>query len=281
MADHVWLCSTCVHPEDNQHYVGFVARDGICARCFTLAQEVYLTEAQEVRQAQGTYHLPRVFSTSTALATTKQIIWDVNRYYRDLGVPTDATRKQIRLAYQQAQGWESTRLTYIVRQLLNPKIRDAYDRCRPGTIFFDRYWKEYVEAEIQKDLSQRLGTDGSQFEARAEKIQLPPEDEPFEVVDRDDGYGQTGPTPIWSWGYFLWQSGCRDIARLAGWQEQLVRAFAERGEIRQIGVGFLGAHMRRPWEVKEVGYLTVVFLADNEQPSADLAIEAADRVTTT
>lgn len=271
----IWLCESCAHKEDDRYVCGSIAMDGICARCSGLARMVFMPECQDPRP--GDYR-PSVFTTSQDLVRYAQIVWDVNCYYLDLGVRTDATRLQIRRAYERWRGWESPRLTYIVKQLLNPEIRAAYDACRPGWLFFDEYVLASTNRRIQDDLARHFA-DGGTME-QTEKIDFSHlVGKPFQVVDRPPS-GEQDEVPSWGWGYYLWQSGCRDERRLAQWQEHLVRVLAERKEHTHLAVGFLGKHMACPWEVTTVGNRLVAFLSDDQQPTADLANQAADRVET-
>lgn len=274
--DHAWLCQACVHKEDERYICGSVGMDGICTRCSGLAHEVFLVDCQKPHRAYQDGYRHHEFTTSSDIVSYTQFVWDVNMYYRDLGVHPHATRREIREAYQQAEGWNSERLTYIVKQLLDEEVRALYDSCRPGELFMDRYLIESAERRMEDEVARHFAEGGDR--STLQKIDLSHMlNKPLQVVDRgleEEQYER----PLWSWGFYLWQSGCRDTYRLARWQEHLIRAFKERKEVTRIAIGFCGAHMACPVEVTKVGNLTIVFLNEREQPTADLAREAADRV---
>jgi hypothetical protein len=272
----VWLCERCGESEGSFYY-GTIARDGICVRCGGLAMEVYDGEVQKPRIA--TRGRPSAFTTGVALDRSRRIAWDCAGYYRDLGVAVDASRIEIRQRYLMVEGWNSDHLTYIVKQLLNRELRERYDACPPWCVWFDRYVLEAVQQRILGDLSQKVRRDSMVIDD-AEQLDLGQYlDQPFDLVlDGVRSEDQDGTPSGWRWGYHLWQSRCADTARLARWQEHLVTAFAQRKEIRTIGIGFMGKHMKCPIEVNRVGSLLVLFLRDDLRPNAALAHQAADRV---
>lgn len=273
----VWLCSSCVFTEDGGYVCGSVARDSICARCGGLAQEVFKVECQDPRLAVTPPPYGPVvteFSTSNMLTRYRPVIWDVNCYYRELGVSPYATKSEIRHAYQRAQGWESERLTYIVKQLLNETVRALYDAVPFGSVFYDHYIDRVArQRNADEIVADRLaGASDDDFE----EVDFPePNSRSFEVVD-SDGWSDNDER-IARWGYYLWQSNCRDRMKLAQWQELLSRAFTKRKETYRIAVGFL-AHREVAMEVIRWDSRTIVFLHEGEVPTAVLAEEAADRV---
>lgn len=250
-------------------------------------------------------HLPAECSSSTALSVLPAVIWDVNGYYRDLGVLPSATRKDLRLAYFERDGQSSVRLTYVIKQLLNKATRFEYD-CTPlGEVFLD----DYVRAEIDRQIRERAAerarraaeegarvdfTDLSSFEAdvrsemgfdvRSEEDETH-SDTPVETVDDTRSVGQDEPVPAkFLYAYYLWAmkpSSGPDVehsrlVRLGEWQRQLVRAFSREGLTMRFSVGL----HRKPnrWVQGRIGYRTVFFLNDFEDPSEELATEVALRV---
>lgn len=275
----VFLCRNCVYDEDGPHIVGSIAMDGICVRCSGLAMEVFMGECQEPRKAyaQDRRAYQRYdFTTVNTIVLYTVIVWDVNNYYRDLGVSPKATKREIREAYQRAEGWTSYRLTYIVKQLLNDEVRSLYDQTPPGSLFIDHFLMRAIERRIEDDLMRHFAEGGST--EMTERIDLSHLlNKPLQVVDKDHGGGHYEP-PLWSWGFYLWQSGCRDNGKLRRWQEHLIRAFQDRKEVRRIAIGFCGSHIAGPVHVVQDDYLTIVLLNESEQPTAALASQAADRV---
>lgn len=223
---------------------------------------------------------PATFSTSLEIARRyPPIVWDVNGYYRELGVRPDATKTQIKWAYRKKRGWRSPRLTYIMKQLLNPSIRAAYDSTPLGEVFWDAYVEEAMRQAAQKRISELRGQ-GRNVEADSIAEEW---DSPFSDPDDKGGEGFDKPSlhdhdhPSWPWAYYLWQTGCQDTERLRGWQEALCGVLGERKEHVELAVGFLGG-VDRAWEVRTVGYRIVAFLSDGAQPTEVLAKAAASRV---
>lgn len=220
---------------------------------------------------------PVTFSTSRELAVRYRRVWDVNGYYRELGVPPDATRGQIKQAYQRRQGWRSSRLTYIVTQLLDPKVRAKYDASPLGMLFMDDYIEEAIK---RRRMAEVVGLRRQGYLDEAELLA---------DLDFDWGEGETNlsemPSTVarsdygdWPWAYYLWGSGCRDTARLKQWQELLIEAFWKEKRRYEIAVGFVG--MNLPYETTIVGFRQVVFLGENEEPTEALARTAVSRVIT-
>lgn len=207
-------------------------------------------------------------STSLSLVRAYRQVWDTNGYYAALGLRFDATRREIREAYQRLGGQDSPRLTYIVKQLLNPDTRAKYDETPLGSLYFDYEVETWIRrARVQK--SSRLRSEGRVEEA--EEIEA----QDFGELLDTEGAGQDDDPArplqaVWRWGYFLRDTDCSDRARLAQWQELLVSAFGRAGQHVQLAVGFSGG-MASPWGVEKVGDLTIAFLSEGEQPTEALA----------
>jgi hypothetical protein len=223
---------------------------------------------------------PMEFSTSVGLQPWPVVVWDVNAYYAELGVSWRATRTQIREAYQRLGGDRSDRLTYIVKQLLDPAVRANYDATQPGSVFFDRYIAEYVKAQMLADQVAdhgRILTFDDQIAADLNAIDLTKfMNRPFDMVPPE----MQNVGTRWRWGYYLWTSDTYDTDRLRQWQELLVSALAGKGVILNLSVGLVGGSLE-PMRVEAVGYRVVVFLGDDELPTLQLAQAAADRVVKT
>lgn len=224
----------------------------------------------------GHHRQPVTFSTSVELANRLRWSWDTNGYYRELGVRFDATKQQIKWAYRKKHGWQSPRLTYIMKQLLDPQIRALYDATPLGQVFRDAYVEEAIRRATVEQAA-RLRAEGRMQEADA-VVQQYEGDSPFDEFDSDEEDEQTyGGTQKWPWAFYLWRSECLEMERLKVWQEALISAFAERKEVRDIAVGFMGSSLNA-LEVRQVGYRTVIFLNEKVKPDEALAQRAAFRV---
>lgn len=227
-------------------------------------------------------------------------IWDVNGYYRDLGVHPRATRKELMRAYQRHGIKPSARVTYVFKQLLNPDVRRAYDMMPLGEIYVDQYVHDYIHRQVKLELSRRMW---EQAKRRERDIFAPDGDDPnyedilnefgFHVVDEEepgeslDTANDPDKTPkepaqsragvVFPYSYFLWRSKDTDVMRLAMWQETIVQALIERKVRTRIAVGYCG-RMAHPYVVGVIGDQIVVFLNDIEEPNLGLARRAADRV---
>lgn len=224
---------------------------------------------------------PAECSTSVEVALPFQMVWDCNGYYLALGLTPQANRREIREAYQRLRGWKSPRLTYIVKQLLDPKVRARYDATPFGSLYID-YEVESWLREKERQAVNQLMKEGLTTENARKVLGLrnKPEPAPFEMLDDEPEIDDTAPTVRrWGYAFYLWNTHEMDRERLARWQEALVRALAERGERTRIAVGLHGG-MSSPFEVAPVGSRVVVFLheGESEQPMEALARQAASRV---
>lgn len=225
---------------------------------------------------------PVTFSTSVALANRLHWSWDTNGYYRELGVPFDATKQQIKWAYRKKRGWRSPRLTYIMKQLLDPQIRALYDATPLGQVFRDAYVEEAIRrATIEYASKLRAAGLADEADHLVEQYEA---ESPFSEFDSEVDSGEYARqtyrgTDDWPWAFYLWQSNCRNTERLKAWQEQLISAFAERKEVRDIAVGYLGSSLNQPLDIRQIGYRLVIFLNEELQPDEALAQTAASRVS--
>lgn len=210
------------------------------------------------------------FSTCLDLERPYHLVWDVNGYYAALGIPTDATRLQIREAYQRLEGWNSDRLTYIAKQLLDPETRAKYDKAPIGSILVD-YWVKSAMARAlaQKNISLMaagLVSYESLYEARDK------EDE--DVVDRDpwsEQYGDLKPAEPGKegtdWSHYLWGTEREgpEVSQVMDWWRNLLSVeIGIRGQHLRLAVGLFGdLDFQEQWRVHRVGYRLVVFLGDH------------------
>jgi hypothetical protein len=230
---------------------------------------------------------PAVFSTSTQVEVWPSIVWDTNAYYASLGVTHRATRQQLRVAYMNRNGHRSARLTYILKQLLDPEVRRKYDATPQNSIFVDDYVAEEVERILrQSDL-------------------ILPERSPARLLDMDELLGHTEPSEQnrtqphthtthtqhtheqWQYGYYLkgdyrfqalrYRMEAQHRGVLRDWQTMLVAACASRGLRLEMGVG-LSAYDDGV-RITRVGSRLVVFLSASTAPNAELATAVATLLT--
>lgn len=240
-------------------------------------------------------HGPVECSTCTALSVPRVIVWDSNGYYRELGVDSTATRAQLRRAYVGRGGSSSARLTYALKQLLDPEVRAAYDATPLGRVFMDRYVLADLNRRIKDRLArqtQRLTSSGWLVTEEVERLLLErladqfgmervdgsSEDSPQDSVDADSEHGQDDQQ--FGFSSYRWRSGASSDQRLERWQTDLIRAFASRGIVTRLAVGVHGGtsgDLACPWLLARVGYRTVVFLHEGQEPSMALAESVAAR----
>lgn len=225
------------------------------------------------------------FSTCTDVALLTYCCFDVNGYYRELGVDWRATKAEIFRAYQQKDGQSSERLTYIFKQLLNPQIRRNYDRCPLGSFYLDQYVADAMMRRMKRDIA-AAGLDWTQgdiLQRAARSVGLNLTDAtPDEGLDEGSLECEDASTPEssqpaelpWPYTFYQYRSHCSDTIRLARWQALLVSAFSSVRDRRKISVGFFG-RMERRWLVAEVGSRTVVYLHEDEDPTEEMATMVA------
>jgi hypothetical protein len=242
---------------------------------------------------------PPECSSCTALSVVPGVIWDVNGYYRELGVGVRANRKQLRIAYQAKDGQSSARLTYVFRQLLQPDVRFAYD-CTPlGELFMDRYVQEMLDRKMKTQKSNRmanladLGVNLDMIDEEAIERDIwaemgietepknPTEDTPSETVDDRALEGKDVPRPAkFEWSYYLWSTRLVEdpssLGRLAEWQRLLVNALSREGVNLRFAVGYHGKP--HPWLQAQIGYRTVFLLNVLKEPTEAMAADIARQV---
>lgn len=228
-------------------------------------------------QIQG--YGPVLASSCRALVPSPQWCWDVNGYYRTLGVHWKATRKELMVAFQAFGTMPDAYTTYVFKQLLNQDIRRAYDIAPLGRPFLDDV---YVQKALKNKAAQeaaRRSQDGRPTTAKEvieEEYKFVPEDDQ-EGIDGATSDGadsdQSIPTP-WPFAYYTWRSKKAETDVLAEWQSLVLGALAEQGAVRQVAVGFLGKQPHR-YLVGRIGKIQVAFISDKECPTPALASAAA------
>lgn len=222
----------------------------------------------ENRIFRATYRGPLDASTCTDLAVIYQPVWDVNHYYRSLGIewPYKPTKKELRLAYQSVNGQDSERLTYYFKQLLDPAVRKAYDSMPLGK----RYQDKYVIEEGMRVLSEKAAEVSDQTGKMVTIEDLITEyekEKPEKPKKIDSQYID------WEWSFYLCNSRKYDVTALAEWQSFLISAFAKRGIKWKISVGYIG-NTKAPFVVRPHEGRVIFFLNENETPTPELAKKA-------
>lgn len=234
---------------------------------------------------------PPECSSSTELSVLPYIVWDVNNYYAELGVPFWANRRQLREAYQAKDGPNDARLTYILKQLVNAEIRRAYDMMPFGSVFMDRYVADALKKQMLHHKAERmqnlrdLGVDMDAVNEESierdiyhEMGVLPDDQEdgdtPPETVDEVLKKAQdvARPATRFPYAYYLYKvrfPGRELVQRLEEWQRFLVSALAREGIRIHFAVGLHGEPSR--WLLAQVGYRKAFFLSVEHMPSAEMA----------
>lgn len=279
--EYIWLCEDCWAEGDETFLFGSVSTQAArCSRCGCLDPSYCADKAaNDPRPARGGWAME--FSTSTELVTWPMYVWDVNGYYHELGVHHGASKGEIKEAYERLNGQASPRLTFVVKQLLDPDIRRRYDASELGSVFVDEYIVRWISQQMADDAREaRLaGLTDEEFEPMDFSHLI---NKPFEtVVDRAERAGQGGgrQSPTGGWGFYRWRTGSNNFEQVGEWRGTLCRVATERGERFNLSVGLAGG-MASPIEVIPVGYRIVVFLDVDEQPTEHLAHEALNRVAT-
>ncbi len=213
---------------------------------------------------------PAEFSTSLSLEHFPSIIWDVNGYYRDLGVKPKA--------YQSLGGAKSNRLTMIMNILLNPKRRLLYDLAPFGSL--------YVDAEVDEALRLQAVKAAAEARARGEEIDEKESQARYEAMSESAEEMQDAmlremqrglQEKIGGWSFYLWRTKQRDmrqLPRLAVWRALLAKWLNEYhdGPPYTLGVGFFAGEQEVAISV--VGYRVVIFLNEKSEPSDVVACMA-------
>lgn len=239
------------------------------------------------------YRGPEQFSTETDLVPISCLpCWDVNRYYRDLGLAhpyTNASRGDVRKAYLAVDGSNDHRKTFVFKQLLNRETKAAYDRWPLGPVPF---WDSYVEAEIKMaamaEMHRRgMGQEDTDllkevFREFGAVMDEPDEDDLASPVDNsnakpDDHDDPAREIPPYPFSFYLWRTSYQNVERLAQWQEMLIRAFAARRIKTRLTLGYVGSTPHR-WLTGKVGYRDVVYLNRDTEPDIQVADDIAARM---
>ena len=233
---------------------------------------------------------PAECSTSVALVSHPLVIFDTNGYYRALGVDPRCSRKELRRAYMEKEGFRSDHLTYIMTVLCNPERRRKYD-CTPlGALFVDM-WIEEADlkrkaARIFADVVERIarykqfGVDIDEHQAfeelDAEGRWNDDEEDFIEALDTFVIKRQYGDPSGWNWSFYTWRVEHHQVEVLQKWQEALVSALSVQRPLHRFAVGIYDGH-QGSWSVQQVGLRTVIFLSEEADPVYDVYAEEVAR----
>lgn len=207
-------------------------------------------------------------SMSTGLAVIPKIIWDVNGYYRSLGIerPYMPTRKMLRQGYQQAGGPDNERLTYYLKQLLDNQVRSEYDAMPLGSRYRDKY-------EIEQDMRRLsdVAKEMSEEEGRIVTVEnLVDMYRPLPALE------PLGVTDLWNWGFYALKSRKYNTEDLSEWQKMLTRSFTKFNVAPTISLGYIGGTPKE-YVIVRHDERDVIFLNENTKPSQGLADAAASK----
>lgn len=218
---------------------------------------------------------PVEWSTSTVLAKKIVFKWDVNNYYAALGVKPDATRKELREAYQRKNGQSSVMLTHILKMLLNPEIRQRYDESPLGEPFFD----EMSEAELKRKAHMEAGRRSAAGKTISGEDVL----DEWGFVLLDPGVDSVTPkrqdqsrkADTWSYSYYGWRTNAflTDVDTIRRWQELLSTVASEHSVAPVVSIGVTGLS-DRPFIMKDVDGRRVIFFSEGEEPTDSIARKA-------
>lgn len=235
-------------------------------------------------------------SSSRALTAGPTHSWDVNGWYRTLGVPwpyVNATSGILSKCYIASGGQKSPRATYYLKRLLNRRVRAAYDAAPLGVRFLD---DDYVQEELRMALNDEAsvrranGEDIDLAEVLAEHGYHLLDDTPDGTKDLDttsnggkNDLARPTQEARWGFGYWLWRSviDATEAERLMrDWQHLLIANLAGRGIVTSFGVGVVGGDCEDGFVVATVDGHRVVFLHESAPCGPEQADSAATALIT-
>lgn len=243
---------------------------------------------------------PLVASSSRALARRPLIIWDVNCYYRDLGIrfPYRPTRSEIRQAWFAKDPGarygrpRNARLIFVFRQLLDDRVRDAYDNCPHGEVFLDDYVRALIRRKAVEEAHRRARLAGFNVVDDAELVadfersvysemgfdvdHEEEDDTPSEALDATPPPAQDVARPAtFGFAYFVWRIHAIGLSDqpLSEWQSMVGSALAERSITTRFAVG-LHHRMPQSYLILTVGDILVFLLHQEQTPTPFLARSA-------
>lgn len=223
---------------------------------------------------------PDRWSTSMALVPVVRVCHDVNGYYQELGVDWRATRKELMQAYMAKDGQSSVRLTYVFKQLLDPLIREAYDRSPAGEPFLDDYTQDDLKRRAHMEAARRstLGQVVTPDEVLDEMgyVSLDEEEGVDTVRAARQDSSQSKARQGWRYSYYAWQT--RDFvqneAGLQEWQELLSLESKRVGSSVEVAIGVTSSLSDRSFIIEVVGGKPVIFFSTETEPTSKIAFQA-------
>lgn len=220
----------------------------------------------------------KTVSSCIDLVPYPSICWDVNGYYRELGVFWRASKKELREAYQKANGPDDARLTYIFRQLLNDNVRYEYDRMEFGSIYIDDYVQEQILRNAKLEARRRTNLDQWTHEEDVLKEwgfvfvdEVDEENQP-EDLTKDAGTDMVNTKPVfpedlWPYSFYKLGTNTHSVDLLKEWQHLLLEEL--KGHSIKFSVG---------WSKRGSGFkllkhedLMIFFLQEESTPSKRIA----------
>lgn len=231
---------------------------------------------------------PLTCSTSREMAPYRRSFsWDVNGYYRALGVPwpyTDASSGTISKCYIAADGQSSPMKTYFLKQLLNKGIRAEYDASQLGQPYLNDVFIQRLLKQRAKLLAEKRSAAGkltTEKEVLAEWDMNFIEGQTDEAIDTTSSGAQDRPSPEdyllasrWKYSYWRWRSHKGTLDQLADWQSLLIAALSEAGARIDLAIGYLGKQPH-PYVTGFFDGQQVLFIHEDLVPNEEIAASAA------
>jgi hypothetical protein len=226
---------------------------------------------------------PSDASTCTAvLPSYPTFSWDANGYYRRLQAPwpyVHVTKGWLAKSYQRLDGQRDPMKTYALKQLLNPKVREAYDRTPLGERYLD---DDFVQEMLRRSASdeavrRRLaGEDVDADDIMNERYVIDDGEPDSEQAAQDRRTAMADGR--WDWSYYMWGfEQSPDVeSQMEQWQSMVIEAIALTGARIHVSVGVVVGHpalyvlSRAPQSSCHT-----VFLRSDVEPSKSLARQAA------
>ncbi len=226
---------------------------------------------------------PLVCSSERALSVRPGYVYDVNGYYLALGIDPQSrpTKKDLRLAYHLVGGQGSEWVTYAMKQLLDPEVRDEYDNMPFGERFFDFYEAERIRrkaVDVARAKMAEQGQDLTDLDLLDEHLRGIYNTLGMDVDDGVDDLSEEVQDDLepakFAYRYYLWRTSGGSEEDLFTWQALVAEALHRSGLRITFAVGF---HDRAPqsWLVAEVGHQDVFFLHISVPPTRHMADQLA------
>jgi hypothetical protein len=220
---------------------------------------------------------PSWCSTETALDIDPRWCWDVNGYYRALGVHWRASRRELMVAYRNQAGDKDVWRTYVFKQLLNDDIRREYDRAPLGEPYLDEFVQESLKRKAHAEAYRRTrnGNETHRDQVLDEWGLAAHSEHEVAPVDTDPGDGQDdGRHPgLWEYSYYLWRTIHTDVDILRRWQELLVAELSAQGYTVRFAVGLIGKSKTKV-VIADGEEDFIFFVSEEHDPTPETAAEA-------